>query len=230
MYVNEDKILIEKVEVAGLQTAIRGMRNPMDSWARSDSFWISSNGDVYTAFDEEPEGDFVIGEDDKLLAQRLIKGGSEHCKFLRQIYVGFDIVLPRYVWSEFDTYHHNTKNSCSTMHKLFRRDKPITTDLFVYNEGEGHVIQAIVYELNLLREGYYLSEDNEIRNELLRRAKQLLPEGFLQRRTVSTNYAELRNIYHQRKNHRLPEWQVVCRFIESLPYAKFFLTNEATEI
>lgn len=210
MYVNEDKILVENVEVAGIETAIRGLRNPMDSWDKSDSYY-------------EPYLDeFFIGKDDRALAQRLIMAGSEHCKFLRQIYVGFDIVLPRYVWSEFDTYHFNTKNSCSTMHKLFRKDKPITTDLFVYNEGEGHVIQAVVYELNLLREGYYLSEDNEIRNDLLRRAKQLLPEGFLQRRTVTTTYAELRNIYYQRcyHKHRLPEWQVIGKAIESLPYAK----------
>ena len=229
MYVNEDKILIEKVEVAGIETAIRGMRNPMDSWARSDSFWIGSNGDVYTSFDEDVGGDFVIGEDDKDLAQRLIAAGSEHCKFLRQIYVGFDIVLPRYVWSEFDTYHYNTKNSCSTMHRLFRKDRFISLSQFVYHEDDEDIMIDIIYQLNTLRALYFNSATKD-KNEILRRAKQILPEGFLQRRTVSTNYAELRNIYHQRKNHRLPEWQVVCRFIESLPYAKFFLTNEATEI
>ena len=229
MMKNTDRIFVDHVEVAGLQTAIRGMRNPMDSWARSDSFWIGSNGDIYTSFDEDVEGDFVIGEDDKDLAQRLIAAGSEHCKFLRQIYVGFDIILPRYIWSEFDTYHHNTKNSCSTMHKLFRKDRLINLYQFVYHEDDEEIMIDIIKQLNTLRALYFNSATTD-KNEILRRAKQLLPEGYLQRRTVSTNYAELRNIYHQRKNHRLPEWQVVCRFIESLPYAKYFLTNEATEI
>lgn len=223
MMVNEHKIVVENVEVAGLFTAIRGMRNPMDSWNKSDSYFEPTH-------DYACNYDVNIGEADTDLAQRLICAGSEHCKFLRQIYVGFDITLPRYVWSEFDTYHFNTKNSCSTMHKLFRKDEPITTDLFVYNEGEEHIIQAIVYELNLLREGYYLSEDSKVRNDLLRRAKQILPEGFLQKRTVSTNYAELRSIYFQRRHHRLPEWQVVCKFIESLPYAEEFLTMEVEPI
>lgn len=222
---NTDRIFVDHVEVAGIETAIRGMRNPLDSWDKSDSFWIGSNGDIYTAFDEEVEGNFVIGEDDKALAQKLIAAGSEHCKFLRQIYVGFDIVLPRYIWSEFDTYHYNTKNSCSTMHKLFRKDRLISLSQFVYHEDDEEVILDIIYQLNTLRALYFNSATKD-KNEILRRAKQILPEGFLQRRTVSTNYAELRNIYHQRKNHRLPEWQVVCRFIESLPYAKFFLVNE----
>lgn len=217
MMKNTDKIFVDHIEVAGLQTAIRGMRNPMDSWAKSDSY--------YDPYLEE----FFIGEADKDLAQRLISAGSEHCKFLRQIYVGFDIVLPRYVWSEFDTYHHNTKNSCSTMHKLFRKDSFICLNQFVYHEDDEEVMLDIIKQLNTLR-ALYFNSATENKNEILRRAKQILPEGFLQRRTVSTNYAELRNIYHQRKNHRLPEWQVVCRFIESLPYAKFFLTNEATEI
>lgn len=215
MMKNTDRIFVDHIEVAGLQTAIRGMRNPMDSWARSDSYI-------------DDEGNFIIGMDDKDLAQRLISAGSEHCKFLRQIYVGFDIVLPRYVWSEFDTYHHNTKNSCSTMHRLFRKDRFISLSQFVYHEDDEDIMIDIIYQLNTLRALYFNSATKD-KNEILRRAKQILPEGFLQRRTVSTNYAELRNIYHQRKNHRLPEWQVVCRFIESLPYAKFFLTNEATE-
>lgn len=213
MMKNTDRIFVDHVEVAGIETAIRGARNPMDSWDKSDSYY-----DLYSE-------KYIIGEADLDLAQRLISAGSEHCKFLRQIYVGFDIVLPRYIWSEFDTYHYNTKNSCSTMHKLFRKDKLINLYQFVYHEDDEEVMEDIIKQLNILR-ALYFNPATKDKNEILRRAKQILPEGFLQRRTVSTNYAELRNIYHQRKNHRLPEWQVVCRFIESLPYAKFLLVNE----
>lgn len=208
MMKNTDRIFVDHIEVAGLQTAIRGMRNPMDSWSKSDSY-------------VDDKGNFIIGMNDKDLAQRLISAGSEHCKFLRQIYVGFDIVLPRYIWSEFDTYHYNTKNSCSTMHKLFRKDKLINLYQFVYHEDDEEVMEDIIKQLNTLRALYFNSATKD-KNEILRRAKQILPEGFLQRRTVSTNYAELRNIYHQRcyHKHRLPCWAIIGEFIKSLPYAK----------
>ena len=205
---NTDRIFVDHVEVAGIETAIRGMRNPMDSWTKSDSYI-------------DDEGNFIIGMDDKDLAQRLISAGSEHCKFLRQIYVGFDIVLPRYVWSEFDTYHYNTKNSCSTMHRLFRKDRLINLYQFVYHEDDEEIMMDIINQLNTLR-ALYFNPATKDKNEILRRAKQILPEGFLQRRTVSTTYAELRNIYYQRcyHKHRLPCWAIIGEFIKSLPYAK----------
>lgn len=206
-FVNEEKVRVSCVEVAGFATAIRGMRNPMDSWDKSDS--------RLSEF-----GTFIIGDNDMYLARKLIKAGGEHRKFLRQIYVGFDVVLPRYLWSEFDTYGFCPKNSCSTMHKLFRKERCIREDQFVYHPYDEEALQDTIRQLNVLR-ALYFNPATEDKNEILRRAKALLPEGFLQRRTVATNYEQLRNIYHQRKNHRLPCWtQVICPFIESLPYAQ----------
>lgn len=209
MFINEDKIKVENVEVAGLETAIRGMRNPMNSWDKSDSFHCRLG--------------FTIGNNDMDLAKRLINAGTEHRKFLRQIYVGFDLTLPRYLLSEFDTYGWTPKNSCSTMHKLLRKNQPITTNQFVYHPNDEETLQETIRQLNVLRVLYFNSATTATeRNEILRRAKALLPEGFLQKRTVATNYEVLRNMYHQRcfHKHRLPEWQVIGRFIETLPYSE----------
>lgn len=207
---NTDKIKCELLEVAGLETAIHGMRNPMNSWDKSDST---------VGFDEyDWEWHFILGDEDKKLAQKLIKAGPEHRKFLRQIYVSFDVTLPRYVWSEFDTYQFVTKNSCSTMHKLLQKDTAIALEDFVYDEIEEPLMEAIVQRLNIFRRLYF-NDATPDKNEILRRAKQILPEGYLQKRTVATNYEQICNIYYQRKNHRLPEWRVVCGFIENLPYA-----------
>lgn len=212
MFVNEEKVRVEYVEVAGFATAFRGMRNPMNSWDKSDSRVSEFNV-------------FIIGDNDIDLARRLIKAGGEHRKFLRQIYVGFDIVLPRYLWSEFDTYGFQPKNSCSTMHKLFIKDRCIREDQFIYHPYDEEALQDTIRQLNVLR-ALYFNPATEDKNEILRRAKALLPEGFLQRRTVATNYEQLRNIYHQRKNHRLPCWtQVICPFIECLPYSKELITE-----
>ena len=212
MFVNEEKVRVEYVEVAGFATAFRGMRNPMNSWDKSDSRISEFNV-------------FIIGDNDIDLARRLIKAGGEHRKFLRQIYVGFDVVLPRYLWSEFDTYGFQPKNSCSTMHKLFIKNRCIREDQFIYHPYDEEALQDTIRQLNVLR-ALYFNPATEDKNEILRRAKALLPEGFLQRRTVATNYEQLRNIYHQRKNHRLPCWtQVICPFIESLPYSKELITE-----
>ena len=212
MFVNEEKVRVEYVEVAGFATAFRGMRNPMNSWDKSDSRVSEFNV-------------FIIGDNDIDLARRLIKAGGEHRKFLRQIYVGFDVVLPRYLWSEFDNYGFQPKNSWSTMHKLFIKDRCIREDQFIYHPYDEEALQDTIRQLNVLR-ALYFNPATEDKNEILRRAKALLPEGFLQRRTVATNYEQLRNIYHQRKNHRLPCWtQVICPFIESLPYSKELITE-----
>lgn len=208
MWINENKIKIENVEVAGLSTAIRGMRNPMDSWHLSDS-----------------EGN-KIGPADMKLCRTLIKAGPEHRKFLRQIYVAFDITLPRYVWSEFDTYQWTVKNSCSTMHKLFKKDKQVTLEDVIYNDKEVDVLVPTITRINTLSTGYFHTASQEYKNDLLRRAKALLPEGFLQKRTVSTNYEQLRNIYNQRKHHRLPCWHKICEEIKKLPYAEDFIVAE----
>lgn len=203
---------ITTLEVAGIRTAMFGMRNPKNSWDRSDS-----------RFDNNT---FVIGEADLKLAQNLIRGGNEHCKFMRQIYVGVNMEMPRYFWSEMDTYHHNTKNSCSTMHKLLQKDGEIELDDFEYDvndDAERNQLESVIEYLNELGREYY-SGNGRPKNVVLRKAKKLLPESYLQLRTISTNYAEIRNIYIQRvlHPHRLKEEWVdeFGTWVESLPYAK----------
>lgn len=207
---------IEKTEVFGFESALRGMRNPMNSWHLQDSLNdLTINPPIGITCEC-----INIGEKDMDLAKRLIKGGSEHCKFLRQIQVWADFNLPRYVWSEFDTYKFNTKNSCSTMHKLFTKNEITINDFYTESDYEKQVIEFTLMHLNHLRERYLETKDYN----LVKQGKRILAESFLQLRTVNTNYAELINIYHQRKNHRLKkEWGMICEWIESLPYMKEFL-------
>lgn len=203
---------ITTLEVAGIIPALKGMRNPMNSHYLQDTHYITG----YNAVE--------IGENDMKLAKSLIKGGSEHRKFLRQIRVWADFDMPRYWWSEADTYHFNTKNSESTMHKLLSRKIPISKEDFVFCEEDLDVLEIIITRLNVLREEY-LSPECQSKTQILVRAKRLLPEGWLQLRTVDHSYEEIRNMYSQRKSHRLKEeWiDVFCRWVESLPYAQEFL-------
>ena len=205
---------ITNTEVYGFEAALRGMRNPMNSWHLQDSVPYYCMPDIL--WDAT-----LIGERDLDLAKRLIKAGNEHCKFLRQIQVWADFEMPLYWWSEFDTYKFNTKNSCSTMHKLFNAKKEIELDDFVYFKEDINTLNFIIRELNFLRKRYLETKDF---NYVIR-GKRLLPTSFKQKRTVNTNYAELINIYNQRKNHRLKEeWQdVFCKWCEELPYFKEFL-------
>ena len=205
---------ITNTEVYGFAASLRGMRNPMNSWHLQDSVPYYCMPDIL--WDAT-----LIGERDLDLAKRLIKAGSEHCKFLRQIQVWADFEMPLYWWREFDTYKFNTKNSCSTMHKLFNAKKEITLDDFVYSKEDINTLNFIIKELNSLRKRYLETKDF---NYVIR-GKRLLPTSFKQKRTVNTNYAELINIYNQRKNHRLKEeWQdVFCKWCEELPYFKEFL-------
>ena len=205
---------ITNTEVYGFEAALRGMRNPMNSWHLQDSVPYYCMPDIL--WDAT-----LIGERDLDLAKRLIKAGNEHCKFLRQIQVWADFDMPLYWWSEFDTYKFNTKNSCSTMHKLFNAKKEIELDDFVYSKEDINTLNFIIMELNSLRKRYLETKDF---NYVIR-GKRLLPTSFKQKRTVNTNYAELINIYNQRKNHRLKEeWQdVFCKWCEELPYFKDFL-------
>lgn len=199
---------IETLELSGFKGAIKGMRNPLNSRNKSDSYNSS-------------QGEFFIGSNDLELGMKLIKGGGEHRKFLRMIQVWADMDMPRYFWSEFDTYHFNTKNSCSTMHRLLHPTTSITRELFIYDKEDEYEIDIIIKKLNEIRENYLVTKDVK----LIRRAKQLLPEGFLQLRTVNTNYEEIRSIYHQRKNHRLKEeWvDTFCKWVETLPYFENFI-------
>ena len=223
---------ITNTEVYGFEASLRGMRNPMNSWHLQDSRYLydydleelKTIGDElqwHPHVDDFTSGTFIIGPKDMDLAKRLIKAGPEHCKFLRQIQVWADFDMPLYWWSEFDTYKFNTKNSCSTMHKLFNAKKGIELTDFVFSEEEKPTLIFIISELNSLRERYLQTKDV---NYLIR-GKRLLPASFKQKRTVNTNYAELMNIYLQRKNHRLKEeWQeVFCKWCESLPYFMEFV-------
>lgn len=210
-------------KVHGLDSAIKGMRNPLNSWDLSDSKICCDK--ICISCKEQflhccVDG-FIVGDKDLDLAKRLIKSGTEHSKFLRQIQIWADVNMPRYWWGEMDTYHFNTKNSCSTMHKLLNKNKEITIDMFVYCEEDSEDLCKIISKLNELRKDFLKTHDDR----LLIRAKRLLPEGFLQLRTVNTNYAETRVIYHQRKSHRLKEEWVdcYCKWAESLPYAKEFI-------
>lgn len=202
-------LTVGKTKVSGIEQAIRGVRNPMNSHHLSDSV-----GDT-------------IGVKDLELAQKLILAGSEHCKFMRQIQVWADISTTRYVWSEFDTYKFNTKNSCSTMHRLFNPKEELIIDSFYtedLNEKDYNKLLNDIKYLNEIRQEWL---DNDKKFEYVARAKKLLPESYVQLRTVNTNYAELRNIYFQRRNHRLKkEWGNIIKWIESLPYAKELITYE----
>ena len=202
----------ENTQVWGFEHALRGMRNPLESWAKSDS---SENGTV-------------IGENDLGLAQRLIAGGTEHRKFMRQIIISVDITAPLYWWKEFDTYKVGTvANSTSTMHKLSSR--PITMDCFETDDLDSAVmdeynISAIIDICEELRQKYLETKDKKYWKELVR----WLPEGWLQTRTVTLNYENARSIYFRRKNHKLTEWSdSFIDWIGSLPYAKELIMFEA---
>lgn len=215
---------ITNTEVYGFEAALRGMRSPMNSWHLQDTKRMLGIKGKYNDFknnDLSYEA-IVIGPNDMDLAKRLIKAGNEHCKFLRQIQVWADFEMPLYWWSEFDTYKFNTKNSCSTMHKLLNAKKEIELSDFVYsNDIEKEILSFSVRELNILRNRYLETKDFKY----VITAKRILPTSYKQKRTVNTNYAELMNIYNQRKNHRLKEeWQdVFCKWCEELPYFKEFL-------
>lgn len=231
------KIVIEKTEVYGIEASMRGMRNPMNSWHLQDTRPLGFSEEDEAIVNEEvaiaQELDMnfellQIGEKDMDLAKRLTYAGTEHCKFLRQIQVWCDITLPRYIWSELDTYKFGTKNSCSTMHKLFTKGE-ITLDHFYYEtDYEEQLLLNTIDILNSLRLEYLGTKDYN----LVRTGKRILPESFLQKRTWNTNYQELLNIYFQRKNHRMTnEWKVVCDWIETLPFMiEFIKTIESRKV
>lgn len=187
----------EYTKVFNFDGAFRGLRNPMNSWDKSDS--VIRNDREYI--------NFKIGENDLNLAQRMIKGGSEESKFLRSIIVSTDIIAPRYFYTELDTYKVGTiSNSCSTMHKLSAY--PITTDMFEIDRNENGEIEELSYwtilvdHLEMLRQKYLRDKNYK----WFRLMKQELPEGFLQRRTLTINYAVLRTMYFQRRHHQLSCW------------------------
>lgn len=223
---------IENTEVFGFNSALRGMRNAKSSWDRIDSIKFNELNPTRLMVDhkfikeglkESNHENFLIGDNDLKLAQTLIKAGSEHCKFMRQIQLWCDITMPRYWWSEADTYKIGTSaNSTSTMHKLFNEQSKITLQLFEYDEYNRDIILKTIEELNLLREKYFDASTQKEKDNILKIAKQILPEGYLNMRTFNANYSTIRNMVLQRKNHRLKnEWQnTFCKWVTTLPYAK----------
>lgn len=221
-------IEIENAEVFGWESAIRGMRNPMNSWDKSDSRPCDG---IRCYFEECPnfdgdgctsECDFVIGTNDLDLMKQLVKADTDHSKFMRMINVTCDITAPLYWWKQFDTYKVGTvRNSCSTMHKIHARE--FTRSDFSFEkllddvESSAHIIGR----LNYARTKYLETKDKIYWCSMI----QLLPSSYNQRATVATNYAVLRNIYHSRKTHRLDEWRTFCEWIESLPYSEL-ITEE----
>ena len=230
----------KNTEVWGFKHALRGMRNAMESWDKSDS-GICKGGDdgigcsncaIQDKCKHSYDKEFKIGKKDMELAKTLLRAGDADSKFMRMIHVAVDTDMPRYWWSEADTYHFNTKNSCSTMHKLLNRNEPITFKMFVTCDEDVDWWIDTIAKLEKLRQEYKhiqaTTKDNKAMDRLLVRAKRMLPEGFLQMRTWDTNYAELRNIYFQRRHHRLKEeWiNTFCKWMESLPYAEELIMYE----
>ena len=198
-------IKLERTSVMNMENAIRGARNPMNSWARMDSYY-------------DDEGNFVLGENDLSLAGRLCSAGSDHRKFIRQIFVSVDITAPLYWWKEYDTYKVATvANSTSTMHKI--HSKPFElTDFSCDKLGEEAMARFsdFVAYMEDVRLRYVETKDKALWYELI----QLLPSSYNQMRTCTLNYETLANIYYARRHHKLDEWHVLCDWILSLPYAK----------
>ena len=210
-------IKIENVEVVGFAAAIRGMRNPMNSWSKSDSCFCPN----------EPccEGNcsMMIGPNDLDLMKRLRNAGTDHRKFMRMIAVYIDVTAPLYWWKEFDTYKVGTvANSCSTMHKIHEKEFTLEDfsceHLTPWNET---VLANLIVELNANRDRYLRTKEKEDWWQMI----QLLPSSYNQKRTVMFNYEVLANMYKSRKDHKLDEWRNFCSWIKTLPYSEL-ITGE----
>ena len=209
-------IRMERTSVMNLENAIRGARNPMNSWARSDSYYDES-------------GRYILGPNDLDLARRLRRAGSDHRKYLRQIFVSVDVTAPLYWWKEYDTYKVATvANSTSTMHKI--TSKPFSLDDFSHDHmtpGTEAFMRTVVAELEAIRLRYLTTKDKKDWYDII----QLLPSSYNQMRTCSFNYETLINIYFARKDHKLAEWHTFCDWILTLPYARELIvcaeTNES---
>lgn len=208
-------IKLENTDVYGFESAIRGMRNPKNSWSKTDSRMI--------------DGEFVIGENDMKLMQALAGAGPDHGKFLRMINVTVDITAPLYWWKEFDTYKIGTvANSCSTMHKIqakeFELDDFSHEHLTSADEYPSMVVlKSVICALNFWRKKFIESNDKSDWWQMI----QLLPSSYNQKRTVQLNYEVLRRMYHARKAHKLDEWRVTfCDWVRGLPYAKELILGD----
>ena len=232
-------IKIENTEVMGWEHAIRGMRNPLNSWDKIDSHdcpchdgldcdcpMVEGIQDPSIECKEAIEKSaFCVGENDYDLMMRLSKAGPEHAKYRRMIVVYADVTAPRYWWTEYDTYKVGTvANSCSTMHKI--ADKKFTPDDFSTEHLVGKSFAALKNTLevmNLEREHYLATKDKDCWWQMI----QLLPQSYNQKRTIMLNYEVLATIYRQRKGHKLDEWRDFCKWIEQLPYSELITDKEA---
>ena len=233
---------ITNIAVMNLENAMRGARNPMNSWGKSDSKYLCVHGYPEACFGNSCAGcseyQYILGENDLDLAKRLVNSGTDHRKFIRQIIVSMDITAPLYWWKEFDTYKVGTvANSCSTMHKIHAKE--FTLDDFshehlkTYHDGtsigiEGRlfapsdVLEFVIDALNHYRSLYLDTKNKEYWWNMI----QLLPSSYNQLRTVTMIYENMSNMYHARKNHKLDEWHAFCSEIEKLPYAQELIIGE----
>lgn len=204
-------LTLKNTSVMNFENAIRGARNPMNSWGRMDSH-------------TEPDGSFVFGPNDLDLAMRLAKAGSDHRKYLRMVFVSVDVTAPLYWWKEYDTYKVATvANSTSTMHKI--HSKPFLMDDFSCDhmtDGTKKFMETVVAELENIRLRFKETKSKDDWYDMI----QLLPSSYNQMRTCTFNYETLINIYRARKNHKLAEWHTFCDWIETLPYAEQLITFE----
>ena len=233
---------IENFEVLGWEHAIRGMRNPMNSWEKSDSEWVPQ----FDTVQGPVAGEFIIGSNDYALMKNLRNSGTDHRKFMRMITVYLDITAPLYWWKEFDTYKVGTvANSCSTMHKiaakeftledfscehlLEQKDVNVPDDSCCNWNWEGcgiiapiDILEETIGMLNRAREMFLETKDKKYWWQMI----QLLPSSYNQKRTVMLNYEVLANIYKSRRNHKLDEWHTFCDWIEELPYSELITGKE----
>ena len=206
-------ITLERTSVMNLENAIRGARNPMNSWDRMDSYY-------------DEDGQYVLGEQDLSLARRLCQAGSDHRKFIRQIFVSVDITAPLYWWKEYDTYKVGTvANSTSTMHKIHA--KPFELSDFSCDHMDASTLiqmEQVINYLEHLRQKYLESSNRQFWYDII----QFLPSSYNQKRTCTLNYENLRNIYWARRNHKLHEWRTLCEWIKTLPYSELITEKEIT--
>lgn len=227
-------IKIENVEVMGWEAAIRGMRNPMNSWEKSDSGWFSSEDDMgvdYVQYNShsDPSELYFIGSNDLDLMKRLTKAGTDHRKFTRMIAVYADITAPLYWWKEFDTYKVGTvANSCSTMHKIAEKEFEMSDFSCEHMKPTSiKIMHDVIDILNKYRADYNNPEAEKlgVKKDYWWQMIQILPSSYNQRRTVMLNYEVLANIYKSRKDHKLDEWRTFCSWIKTLPYSEL-ITGE----
>lgn len=240
---------IENAEVFGWEHAIRGMRNPMNSWEKSDSEFINADGYHHDImgnygpwYGETGWSENRIGPNDEVLMNKLAKAGTDHRKFMRMITVYLDITAPLYWWKEFDTYKVGTvANSCSTMHKIAAKE--FTLDDFSHDHLTTQSIECLkstISLLNMYRSLYISKTDKQVdqynvmsdgcytkyKKDIWWQMIQLLPSSYNQKRTLLVNYEVLANIYHQRKGHKLDEWRTFCEWIKGLPYSELITGKE----